>query len=169
MRLAAIAFIALTLCACKAPAPPAPPADSEAFHQADLAAVRAFVDHVGETFNSGNLDTFMAVFTEDAIQFNQGYPDVIGKAAIRKQYEEALAQNDIKVAFHTREVQVSGDLAYEGGTYDIIIQPRSDPKALPLTVTNRHVHVLKRQPDGSWKTWRMMTNNTIPAAAPKQD
>jgi uncharacterized protein (TIGR02246 family) len=166
MRHATIAFIALALCACKAPTPPA---QTEAPHQADLAAVRAFVDHVGETFNSGSLDTFMEVFTEDAIQFNQGFADVIGKAAIRKQYEDALAQNDLKVAFHTQEVAVSGELAYEGGTYDIIIRPRGDPKAAPLTVTNRHVHVLKRQPDGSWKTWRMMTNNTIAAAAPKQE
>lgn len=166
MRHAAVVFIALVLAACKAPSPAG--AD-DARQKADLAAVRAFVDRVGETFNSGNLDSFMQVFTDDAIQFNQGFADVVGKAAIRKLYEDALATNDIKVAFHTQEVAVSGGLAYEGGTYDIIIRPRSDPKAAPVTVTNRHVHVLKRQADGSWKTWRMMTNNTIPAAAPKQD
>jgi uncharacterized protein (TIGR02246 family) len=166
MRLAAIVFIALALGACKAPAPAA---TDDSRHQADLAAVRAFVDNVGTTFNSGNLDAFMQVFTEDAIQFNQGFADVVGKVAIRKQYEDALAANDLKVVFHTQEVSVSGELAYEGGTYDIIIRPKSDPKAVPVTVTNRHVHVLKRQADGSWKTWRMMTNNTLPAAAPKQD
>ncbi len=164
MRHAVIAFIALALCACK---PTAPPADDAGRQQRDIAAVHAFIDRVSETFNAGNLDTFMEVFTEDAIQFNQGFPDVVGKAALRKQYADALAQNDIKVAFHTQEVAVGGELAYEAGTYDIIITPRSDPKATPLTVTNRHVHVLKRQTDGSWKTWRMMTNNTIPAAAPK--
>ena len=164
LRHCAIACIVLALAACKAPAPPA---DEPARQQQDIAAVHAFVDHVRDTFNAGNLDTFMQVFTEDAIQFNQGYPDVEGKAAIRKQYADALAQNDIKVEFHTKEVLVSGDLAYEAGTYDIIIRPRADPKAAPLTVTNRHVHVLRRQADGSWKTWRMMTNNTIPAAPPK--
>jgi len=164
MRRTVIAFVVLALGACKAPAPPQ---GDSARLQEDTAAVRAFVDHVGETFNSGNLDTFMAVFTEDAIQFNQGYPDVVGKAAIRKQYEDALAQNDIKVAFHTQEVAVGGDLAYEAGTYDILITPRSNPRATPLTVTNRHVHVLRCQADGTWKTWRMMTNNTIAATAPK--
>jgi len=166
MRHAAIVVIALALGACTSAAPPA---TDDARQQSDIAAVRAFVDSVGETFNSGSLDAFMQVFTEDAIQFNQGFADVVGKPAIRKLYEEALATNDIKVAFHTQEVTVSGDLAYEGGTYDILIRPRSDPKAAPLTVTNRHVHVLKRQADGSWKTWRMMTNNTLPAVAPKQD
>src|SRR5512139_2513390 len=164
LRQSAITCIALALCACKAPAPPP---DDTARQQQDVAAVHAFVGHVRDTFNGGNLDTFMEVFTDDAIQFNQGYPDVVGKAAIRKQYEDALAQNDIKVEFHTQEVEVSGDLAYEGGTYDIVLKPRSDPQATPLTVTNRHVHVLKRQPDGSWKTWRMMTNNTTAAPPPK--
>lgn len=164
MRHALIAFTILALGACNTPAPPA---DDAARQQQDVAAVNAFVDHIGETFNTGNLDAFMQVFTEDAIQFNQGMPDVVGKAAIRKLYEDALAQNDIKVAFHTQEVSVSGDLAYEGGTYDILIRPRDNPAAEPMTVTNRHVHVLKRQADGSWKTWRMMTNGSAAAEAPK--
>jgi uncharacterized protein (TIGR02246 family) len=164
MRHAVTAFIFIALSACKAPSPPT---DDAIRQQQDVAAVHAFVDHVRDTFNGGNLDTFMGVFTEDAIQFNQGYPDVVGKAAIRKQYEDALAQNDIKVEFNTREVQVSGDLAYESGTYNIIVRPRGDPEAAPLVVTNRHMHALKRQADGTWKTWRMMTNNTIPVAPPK--
>jgi ketosteroid isomerase-like protein len=25
---------------------------------------------------------------------------------------------------------------------------------------NRHLHILKREPDGTWKTWRMMVNST---------
>ena len=164
MRHAVTVFVLLALSACKAPSPPMDDAVSQ---QQDVAAVHAFVDHVRDTFNGGTLDTFMEVFTDDAIQFNQGFPDVVGKAAIRKQYEDALAQNDIKVEFNTREVEVSGDLAYESGTYNIILRPRGDPKATPLVVTNRHMHVLKRQAGGTWKTWRMMTNNTIPLAAPQ--
>jgi ketosteroid isomerase-like protein len=107
------------------------------------------------------------VFTEDAVQFNPGMPDVVGRDAIRRLYADALSQNDIKVQFHTREVVVAGDIAYEGGTYDIILKPRNDPKAASITVTNRHVHVLKRQADGAWKTWRMMTNSEAAVAAPQ--
>jgi ketosteroid isomerase-like protein len=74
--------------------------------------------------------------------------------------------HDGKVQFNTREVVVAGDIAFEGGTYHIILKPRNDPKAAPFTVTNRHVHVLKRQADGSWKAWRMMTNSEVSVAAP---
>lgn len=29
---------------------------------------------------------------------------------------------------------------------------------LALGVHNNHIHIFKRQADGQWKTWRMMTN-----------
>lgn len=32
--------------------------------------------------------------------------------------------------------------------------------------TSRHIHILKRQDDGSWKTWRMMSNSAQPLPAP---
>jgi uncharacterized protein (TIGR02246 family) len=161
------ALIPVLLCiaGCGTKAPPL--ADTAARQQQDVAAVHAFIDQVRDTFNGGDLDTFMQVFTEDAVQFNPGMPDVVGRDAIRRLYADALSQNDIKVQFHTREVVVAGDIAYEGGTYDIILKPRNDPKAASITVTNRHVHVLKRQADGAWKTWRMMTNSEAAVAAPQ--
>jgi hypothetical protein len=32
-------------------------------------------------------------------------------------------------------------------------------------VKNKHIHILKRQSDGTWKTWRLMTNSAAPASA----
>ena len=164
MRRSLALLLAFTLAGCGNRTPAV--ADAAARQQQDVAAVHAFIEHVRDTFNSGNLDAFMEVFTEDAVQFNPGMPDVVGRQAIRQLYADALAQNDIKVQFNTREVLVDGDLAYEGGTYSIHLTPRSDPKSVGVDVNNRHMHVLKRQADGSWKTWRMMTNSEMPVATP---
>lgn len=125
---------------------------------ADDTSVRAFLAHVQQSFNSGDFENFMQVFTEDAMQLSAGLPDTVGRPAIRKVYEQALADNDIKVEFHTLEIKVAGDLAYERGTYTLHINRRSDG-AHVADVTNRHMHILRRQQDGSWKTWRMMTNS----------
>lgn len=127
---------------------------------ADEDSVRAFLTHVQQSFNSGDLDTFMQVFTEDTVQLAEGLPDTVGRPAVRKGYEQALADNDIKVEFHTQEIKVAGDLAYERGTYTLHIKRRSDGAHL-ADVTQRHIHVLRRQADGSWKTWRMMTNSAM--------
>jgi hypothetical protein len=49
-------------------------------------------------------------------------------------------------------------IAYERGTYDLTITDKATARELSK-VTNRHVHILKQQPNGDWKTWRMFTNS----------
>lgn len=148
-------FCLLAACARQPAGAPPDPAAAEQ-------GVREFIGHVAQTFNGGDFDAFMSVFTDDAIQANHGQADVVGKPAIRAMYEGALAENDIKVEFDTDEVVVVDDLAYERGTYTLHITRRADGVKLG-DITNRHIHILRRQPDGAWKTWRMMTNS---AAAP---
>jgi len=61
---------------------------------------------------------------------------------------------------------VSGNLAYEHGTYTLRIADKKTGKVLQ-DVKNKHIHILKRPPDGSWKTWRMMVGSAE-AAAPNK-
>jgi ketosteroid isomerase-like protein len=154
-----IASIALTLLLAGCTQKPAPAT------AADLAAqeaeVRQFLTHVEDSFNSGNFDEFMKVFASDAIQLSPNEPDTVGADAIRKAYETALATMDIKVKFHTDEIVVSGPYAFERGTYELDIRNRVDG-AQVAKVINRHIHILKKQADGQWQTWRMMTNSAAP-------
>jgi len=34
-----------------------------------------------------------------------------------------------------------------------------------LQLGGRHIHIFRRQPDGSWKGWRLMENSADPATA----
>jgi uncharacterized protein (TIGR02246 family) len=143
----------------RSPVAPAPLARDAA---TELANVRGFLAHVQESFNSGKLDEFMDDFTDDAMQVSPNNPDTIGKSAIRAVYDAALASNDIKVNFNTQEIEVAGDLAYERGTYTLRVSSKADGKLL-ANIENRHMHIMRRQADGTWKTWRMMTNSAAPA------
>jgi ketosteroid isomerase-like protein len=67
----------------------------------------------------------------------------------------------MNVHFSTEELAVAGDLAYEHGTYTLKLSDKASGKVLQ-EVKNKHVHIFKRQPDGSWKTWRMMTSSAEP-------
>lgn len=149
--------LALALSACAQKPTPAP----EAELAAQQAEVRQFLTQVEESFNAGNFDEFMKVFASDAIQLSPNEPDTVGADAIRKVYETALASMDIKVKFHTDEIVVSGPYAFERGTYELDVRNRVDG-AQVAKVINRHIHILKKQADGQWQTWRMMTNSAAP-------
>ncbi len=138
---------------------------SQNTQQADETAIRSLLENIQSSFNAGNLDDFMPVFADDAVLTAQGIPNVVGAPAIRGVYEAALSQMDIKTSFNTEEIQVFGDLAYERGTYILKLSEKGTGKSLG-EVQNRHIHIFRKQPDGRWKTWRMMTNSAEAAPAP---
>lgn len=69
----------------------------------------------------------------------------------------------MELTFASGEVRVLGDLAYEQGAYTVKMLDKASHKVVQ-EIKNRHIHILRRQSDGTWKTWRMMTNSAEPAA-----
>jgi ketosteroid isomerase-like protein len=74
-----------------------------------------------------------------------------------------LAQFDVDTELTSAEIQVAGDLAYERGTYTLKLTDKTTGQVV-ADVENRHLHIMKRQSDGGWKTWRMMVNSAEPPA-----
>jgi uncharacterized protein (TIGR02246 family) len=133
--------------------------------RADEAAIRKLLANLEKQINAGDLG-FMDVFARDAVIIAPSAPDITGYDAIRTLYEGIMKQASMTVRFSTEEVAVAGDLAYEHGTYTLRISDKNTGKVLQ-DVKNKHVHILKRQPDGSWKTWRMMINSAEPESVEK--
>lgn len=133
---------------------------------ADDAAVRATLANVEQRINKGD-PGFVDVFAKDAVIIAPSSPDIVGYDAIRAMYTGLMEKTSMNVHFATEEVAVAGDLAYEHGTYTLKMTDKATGKTLE-DVKNKHVHILKRQPDGSWKTWRMMVNSAeaAPPVAP---
>lgn len=131
----------------------------------DEAAVRRTLADTEQRINQGALG-FVDVFAKDAVIIAPSAPDIVGYPAIRSVYENLMKQASMTVHFSTEEVVVAGDLAYERGTYTLRISDKTSGKVLQ-DVKNNHLHIFKRQPDGTWKTWRMMVNSAEPAPNPK--
>jgi uncharacterized protein (TIGR02246 family) len=157
-RTAAFAAFLVVLAACteRAPEP-----GSSAAAAADVVAIRALLAEVERTFNTGDLEAAMAVFTDDAVIIGQGSPDIAGAQTIREMYAGMMEAFDIDAALTTEEIEVVGGLAYERGTYTLKLTDKASGQVV-TDVENRHIHMLKRQPDGAWKTWRMMINSAEP-------
>jgi uncharacterized protein (TIGR02246 family) len=132
---------------------------------ADVAAIRALLAQIEQAFDAGDLDAAGAVFADDAMVLAHATADVVGNPAIRAMYESATAQVKLGVRFHTEEIEPRGDLAYERGTYTLTVADKATGREV-ASVVNRHIHIFKRQADGGWKTWRMMTNSADAAPAP---
>jgi uncharacterized protein (TIGR02246 family) len=150
-RAAAACGLAAVLAACATALRPA--VDTAADEQ----AIRDVMDRVETGFNEGALDDFIWVFADDAKILAQGQPDAVGIDAIRSLYEASLAAADLSTEITTEEVAVSGDLAYERGTYVVWVRDKATG-ALLDTIENRHVHILKRDANGAWRTWRFIAS-----------
>jgi uncharacterized protein (TIGR02246 family) len=161
-RFAAVCtFIAVALAACSSPSTAAKETNTTA---ADEAAIRQTIADIARRVNADDI-SFVDVFADDAIIIGSGGPDVVGAKAIRALYTDLMKQATLRVNFTTAEVTVADGLAMERGNYTLVITDKATGKVLQ-NVKNNHMHIMKKQPDGTWKTWRMMTSRAdAPAEA----
>jgi ketosteroid isomerase-like protein len=132
----------------------------------DEAAIRAVLDGIAADFSAGRIEEMFSYYQDDVLVSAPGAPEIIGKQAWRESLDASLPKDvDMGLVFNTAELEISGDLAYERGTYAIRIGDPATP-AQSMTIEGRHIHIFKRQPDGSWKGWRLMENSADPATSP---
>jgi uncharacterized protein (TIGR02246 family) len=131
---------------------------------ADEAAIRHVLDEVASTFNSGDYEAMFALYRDDVVISSPGQPDIVGKEAWRAGLSALPAGVKMKMRFDTQELEIDGDMAYERGTFLIEMEDAATKAMVPV-VTARHIHIFRREADGSWKGWRLMENSTDPKSA----
>jgi uncharacterized protein (TIGR02246 family) len=131
--------------------------------QADVDAIHALYDQYCLGANTGDLDLFMSVWSDDAIRMGQDIPAVVGKEAVRGFFQPMFEGLDTHITLHgDTEVGVSGDMAYGWGNATLSMTPKGGGPT--TTVDAKWLDVLKKGPDGSWKIYRdSVTNNGLPA------
>ena len=132
----------------------------------DEAAIRAVLEGIAADFGAGKLEEMFSYYQDDVLVSAPGAPDIVGKQAWRQSLDASLPRGmDMSLRFDTAEMEISGDLAYERGTYTINLTDPAAPEQT-MSIKGRHIHIFKRQPDGSWKGWRLMENSADPASPP---
>jgi ketosteroid isomerase-like protein len=154
-----VVAVAIALAACTTNQGTRGPDRSKADDEADIRRTLADVER---RINQDDL-SFVDAFTNDARIIAPAAADIVGLDAIRAMYTQALKGAAMEVHFSTEEVEVAGDLAYERGVYSLRVSDRASKRVLQ-DVKNKHIHVFKRQGDGAWKTWRLMTSSAEPPA-----
>jgi uncharacterized protein (TIGR02246 family) len=127
---------------------------------ADTAAIIEFWNQYAATWDAGDIDAWMALWTEDGVQLPPGAPANVGKEQIRKSNGLVLDQWTFDTAVHVEEVGGSGEWAYCWGRYTQTSTAKAggDPEYLDA----KFMSILRKQPDGSWKLHRDAFNSNVP-------
>ena len=132
----------------------------------DPAAVRRTIDSLNTTLATSLMKKdaagHAAVYASDGMAMHSSMPAWKGRSAIEENAKGAFDAMDFAdVKFTTQDVEVSGDIAVETGTYSMTVGPKGQKGAAD---SGKYITVWKRQADGSWKIHRDISNSD---AAPK--
>ncbi|MEM9675891.1 MAG: SgcJ/EcaC family oxidoreductase [Bacteroidota bacterium] len=110
-----------------------------------------------EAFNQSDAKGIAKHFTADAILMAPGKGAMVGKDSVQAYYQTIFDQYKPALESHYEEVLVEGDLAYGRGEATVTLTPRKGGK--PIISTSKYLNILRRQPDGNWKTTHDIWNS----------
>lgn len=154
----AVAFVA-GLAGCNA----MPASDSPNSVAADEAAIADFNRQYLGAINDGDIAKLSSLTTDGHIMIPPGRPPIVGKAA--NDAANGAGFERVKIDEHWMPVEtvVSGDLAYQRGTYTVVATPKAVGEARKMS--GAFLRIYQRQPDGAWRMTRDMFNSDTPTAS----
>ena len=124
--------------------------------------LRKLDDEWSKAVGAKDVEKTMSYYADDALMMPPNIPTLTGKESIRTLWKSLLEAPGFSGGWKATKVEVSGDLSYVTGTYEIT---ETDDSGKPMTDKGKYVEVWKKQPDGSWKSVaHMFSSDESPAA-----
>lgn len=120
----------------------------------DVKAIKDLVNRAVEANNTGDTEGFLRLFTDDAIVMPDGAATIADPESLRSVTEARFAALSYDILIEPVEVEVFGDTAIVRTRLTGTFTPKEDGE--PARFNGREMAVLKRQPDGEWKVWRLI-------------
>jgi uncharacterized protein (TIGR02246 family) len=115
----------------------------------DVALVYRLLYESAAALTAGDMERWIAFWTDDGIQMPPGAPRNVGKEQIRRAIQPLLDQYDYGMTIRPDEVQVLGERAYSHGLYAFAMTPKKGGDA--AEVSGKFLTILEKQIDGFWK------------------
>jgi len=129
----------------------------------DVAEITALGEEYFNATNLGDASRCLATMAPDVVIMPPDRPSIVGRDELHRLPSEYHARFELSYRLVYDEVEVTGDLAFARANVTGTRKSRSDGGVEALQW--RNLWVLKRQPDGEWKFWRIIFNSAIPSAA----
>jgi ketosteroid isomerase-like protein len=154
------AALVAALLACVLAAPFAQRASAQAGSDAaDLAAIAEFNRKYVKAINDGDIDTLAALTTEGHMMIASGGPPLTGKKALVDAMTRAFQTTDFDESWEPQETVVSGDLAYQRGTFVVVAKPKAGGAESRITGNFLRIY---RKVNGAWFMVRDSFNSQQP-------
>ena len=129
-------------------------------NEADISAINNNIDQYASSMNAGDLNLWISLWADDAIQMAPDAPAVIGKEQMRAKYESIFPLFIFKTTITNEEVKIGGDLACSHGNYTVSMTPKAGGET--IVIDGKYLSIEERQADGSWKIIRSCFNDNAP-------
>lgn len=128
----------------------------------DEAAITEFNKRYLKAINDGDAATLASLTTPEHIMIAPGRPPIVGKEANDAANARVAQTSKIVETWAPIETFISGDLAYQRGTFTVAATPRVG--GTTRNVGGTFLRIYKRQPNGEWRMVRDMFNTDQPTA-----
>lgn len=140
------------------------PSVAEADTNADAAAIEAIWPAYANIVEAGEVDAYLALWTDDGIQMPPDEPPVAGKERIRERFLAVDEQVTFGYNIENQEVVVADDVAYSRGVFTGTVTPKDGGESTHLV--GKYMTIFRRQPDGTWKIHRDIWNFDVAPGGP---
>jgi uncharacterized protein (TIGR02246 family) len=127
----------------------------------ELQALDRLRDAHVAALNAGDVDAWVACFTDDAVQMPPNFPANVGSDSIRGWSGGMLGAFQADFSLSPDEVEAAGEeWVFERGTYTITLTPKAGGEA--IEEVGKYITLYQRQRDGSWLMARDIWNSDNP-------
>lgn len=128
--------------------------------EADLKAIDGVRGAHVAALNAGDARAWAALFTDDGVQMPPNARANIGRPAIEEWSKGFMSLFQLEFPLAVDEVHVSGDWAFERGTYAISLQPKSGGPS--MQDMGKHITIYQRKSGAEWRMARDIWNTSNP-------
>lgn len=130
---------------------------------AEEAAIAEFNRKYVKAINDGDIDTLASLTTDGHMMISSGGPPLTGKKALVDAMTRAFQTTDFDESWAPEETVVSGDLAYQRGTFVVIAKPKAGGAETRTTGNFLRIY---RKIGGAWFMVRDSFNSQQPRPRP---
>jgi ketosteroid isomerase-like protein len=126
---------------------------------ADEAAIAEFNRRYVKAINDGDIDTLASLTTEGHMMIASGGPPLTGKQALVDAMARIFQTTEFDESWAPEETVISGDLAYQRGTFIVVAKPKAGGAESRSTGNFLRIY---RKIDGAWFMVRDSFNTQPP-------